>query len=191
MGEDNEELRREQYIFKVGLVGDVDVGKRTYAKVATVNLWDDKYLETLGALVTKFQVTHKGKKTLIEIRMMVWDISARVKSPSLRVSYISGVAGAIIMADAYRPETIRNLEGWLNLLHSTLGPIPVVFVLNKIDEMKTSMLQTAIREVGEIAKKYKVKSYALSAKRSDPKALLKPLKVLGQEILRRVEPDVD
>jgi hypothetical protein len=57
--------------------------------------------------------------------------------------------------------------------------------------MKTSMLQTAIREVGDIAKKYKVKSYALSAKRSDPKALLKPLKVLGQEILRRVEPDVD
>jgi len=156
MDEDKEKLEKEQYIFKVGLVGDVDVGKRTYAKIATVNLWDDKYLETLGALVTKFQVTHRGKKTLIEIRMMVWDISARVKSPSLRVSYIAGVAGAIIMADASRPETIGNIEGWLNLLHSTLGPIPLVFVLNKIDEVNTARLQTAIREVGELAKRYKV-----------------------------------
>lgn len=188
MVEEQSDLEKEQYIFKVGLVGDVDVGKRTYAKIATVNLWDDKYLETLGALVTKFQVTHRGKKALIEIRMMVWDISARVKSPSLRVSYISGVSGAIIMADASRPETIANIEGWLNLLHSTLGPIPLVFVLNKIDEVNTARLQTAIREVGELAKEFRVRSYALSARRSDPKTLLKPLKVLGQEILRKIEP---
>jgi GTPase SAR1 family protein len=187
MGQEQPDLEKEQYIFKVGLVGDVDVGKRTYAKVATVNLWDDRYLETLGALVTKFQVTHRGKKALIEIRMMVWDISARVKSPSLRVSYIAGVSGAIIMADASRPETIRNLEGWANLLHSTLGPIPLVFVLNKIEEVNTAMLQTAIREVGEVARQFKVKSYALSAKRSDGKTLLKPLKVLGQEILKNIE----
>jgi len=179
--------QKEEYIFKIGLVGDADVGKRTYAKIATVNLWDDKYLETLGTLVTKFQVTHRGKKTLIEIRMMVWDISARVKSPTLRASYLTGISGAIVMADASRPETIKNVEVWANLLRSTLGSIPLIFILNKIDLVSTGALDTAIREMGELARKFRVKSYAISTRRSDTRSLLRPLKILGQEILKQVE----
>ncbi|HLF07054.1 MAG TPA: hypothetical protein VI893_07800 [Thermoplasmata archaeon] len=177
----------ERYIFKVGLVGDSGVGKRTYGKLATIDIFDDAYLHTFGTVVTKFVLEHLGRHAKVEIRLMVWDITAKLDSPSLRASFLFGVTGAIVMADASRLETVKHVPLWVQLLRRNLGDIPVAIILNKTDLVNVATVRNAERLMVTYSDRFSAPIFKMSAIRHDPKELVAPLLSLGGRILTRVE----
>jgi GTPase SAR1 family protein len=179
----------ERYIFKVGLVGDSGVGKRTYGKLATIDIFDDAYLHTFGTVVTKFVLEHRGRHAKVEVRLMVWDVTAKLDSPSLRASYLFGVSGAIVMADASRLETVKHVPLWVQLLRRSLGDIPIALVLNKIDLASQAAVRNAERLMVTYSDRFSAPVFKMSAIQHEPRELVAPLLSLGDSILGRVEAD--
>ncbi len=177
----------ERYIFKVGLVGDSGVGKRTFGKLATIDIFDDAYLHTFGTVVTKFVLQHRGRKADVEIRLMVWDITAKLDSPSLRASFLFGVAGAIVMADASRLDTVKHVPLWVLLLRRGLGDIPVALILNKTDLVSAAGLRATERLMHGFSERFGAPWFKISVAQREPKALAAPLLSLGARVLERVE----
>ena len=51
----------------------------------------------------------------------------------LREQYCSNAAGAFLVIDWTRPETLANIDNWLESLYAGAGKVPVILVANKID----------------------------------------------------------
>src|SRR5256885_17146173 len=59
---------------KVCLVGDVAVGKTSLIKRFVQDQFDDRYISTLGAKVSKKAVKVDGTNGGVEVDMIIWDI---------------------------------------------------------------------------------------------------------------------
>lgn len=65
---------------------------------------------------------------------MIWDLIGREGFYGLHARTITGVHGAILVADLTRKDTLRSLERyWIPFLFKIVGNLPMVFVCNKSD----------------------------------------------------------
>ena len=68
--------RDAEVIKKICIVGSGGVGKTSLIKRFILNIFDDKYLKTLGTKVSKkaLVVEYPEKDLKIDLTMLVWDI---------------------------------------------------------------------------------------------------------------------
>ncbi len=139
---------------KVVLVGDSGVGKRSLAKQATINVLKDDFLDRFGVVMTLYNIRAKDKARTINMSIMVWDITGALRKGKLRDSYSYGVQGAIVVADASRPESIEHVGYWGEDLTKKFKDIEVVFVLNKVDLLQVEGVEKARKKMREYTDKY-------------------------------------
>ncbi len=151
---DGDMLKERKFIFKVAMVGDSGVGKRTLAKLATVNVLDDKVLDNYGVVLTYYNVRASGETDVINAHFSIWDISGNVDPGSLRKRYEHGARGLIAIADASRKSTVENIDSWMTKIKDGLDDVDIVFVLNKIDLIKKEDLEGIESIMREYANKY-------------------------------------
>ncbi len=147
-------LKERKYIFKVAMLGDSGVGKRTLAKLATVNVLDDKVLDSYGVVLTYYYVRASGETDVIDAHFSIWDISGHVDTESLRKRYERGARGLIAIADASRRSTVENIDSWMTKIKDGLEDVDIVFVLNKIDLVTVEELDGVEKIMREYADKY-------------------------------------
>ena len=128
---------------KVCLLGDASVGKTSLVRRYVYDLFDDKYITTLGAKVTKKEINIEYTKMVdkpikVNIILSIWDILGQKNESAERVRpvYYGGANGALVVCDITRRETFDNLEEWIKSFISVTQKVPVVILGNKIDLYK-------------------------------------------------------
>ena len=105
--------KNAEVIKKIVLVGTGGVGKTSLIKRFILNIFDDKYLKTLGTKVSKkvLLIEHPEKDLKINLTMLVWDIMGQETfRPLLQDSYFYGAGGCLAVCDSTRAETLKALE---------------------------------------------------------------------------------
>jgi small GTP-binding protein len=120
----------KQLIQKICLLGDPGVGKTSLIRRYVYDFFDDRYLITLGAKITK-KVLHIGAD--IELTLMIWDIAGETDLKRVQRVYLQGTKGALLVCDVTRKATLENLSDWVAVLEDIAGEVPLVFLANKYD----------------------------------------------------------
>jgi small GTP-binding protein len=118
---------------KVVILGDSAVGKTSLIRRFVLNTFDEKYVSSIGARVSKKRLGYPGNRPEMEVVLMVWDLMGSKESSRLHEMYYRGADGAIVVSDITRLSTIENMEIWVNAFRSAQGDKPALLVYNKVD----------------------------------------------------------
>ncbi len=127
-------IKSKRYIKKLGIVGDSSVGKTSMIRRFVVDVFDDRYIATIGTKVTKRDMEYKFSDKTVYLTLMLWDILGQKDYKKIRAQSMTGSHGMIIAADMTRPETVKSAEEfWYEEVVTSLGNVPIVLVGNKTD----------------------------------------------------------
>ncbi len=118
---------------KIVLLGDPAVGKTSMIRRFVLNAFDEKYISTIGARVSKKEVEVPTMVYKVKMDMMIWDLIGSREASRLHQMYYRGADGAIIVADITRLSTIENFDMWISSFRSAMGDKTVLMVYNKTD----------------------------------------------------------
>ena len=94
------------------------------------------------------------------VRLVIWVIADQDEFTHLRRQYYQNASGAFFVFDTTRPDTIERVDELIDALYDVTGPIPLMFLENKVD-LETSMSKEKIKK---LADKYKADLIQTSAK---------------------------
>jgi len=149
---------------KICMLGDPAVGKTSLVGRFVFSMFDDKYIETIGAKVTKrtMAIENTASKQRWRLKLMIWDIAGQRTLDFIKPTYYRDAEGALIVADCTRKETLVNVARWCASIRDVCGEIPVVILVNKSDIAEHA--QFGADEAGEVAEGIVAPFYMTSAK---------------------------
>ena len=120
---------------KICLVGEGAVGKTSLIRRFVLDQFDDDYIATLGAKVSKKRMEIPVlPEELVILEMTIWDVMGQPQFRELlREKYFKGASGILAVSDLTRRETLEALYEWIDRVDRTAGPTPVVLAVNKAD----------------------------------------------------------
>src|SRR5213596_3992541 len=123
------------YKFKICLVGEEGVGKTSLIHRFVSGAFDESYIRTLGAVVSKKTValgTALGRP--VQVDMMILDIMGKRTFLQLfKEAYFHGAKGVLAVFDTTRAASLRDMSKWIDGVRDSVGPIPVYALGNKTD----------------------------------------------------------
>ncbi|MBA3045104.1 MAG: GTP-binding protein [Candidatus Thermoplasmatota archaeon] len=150
---------------KICLLGDGAVGKTSLIRKFVFDSFDDKYIMTFGTKVSKKEVSICRNGQEFNMTFLIWDILGQRVHDNVHSAYYQGAAGAFIVCDTTRLETLQHLEDWIKVFRTVNNDAPVVLLGNKFDLV--SEMQFGDKELGEVAGRYNMKYHLTSAKTGD------------------------
>ncbi len=152
---------------KVCLVGEAAVGKTSLIRRFVQDEFDDRYITTLGAKVSKkemaFDVADRDVK--IQMDMTVWDIMGEKGFRDLlKEAFFHGAKGVLAVCDLTRYSTLKELDDWVQSVFNVVGEIPVVYAINKIDLKDEVMILYGDKEIEQAARAFEAPFFYTSAK---------------------------
>ncbi|MFQ6060932.1 MAG: Rab family GTPase [Thermoplasmata archaeon] len=153
---------------KVCLIGEKAVGKTSLIKRYVLNMFDDRYITTIGTKVSKKElVVHRPDHNLeVEIDMTIWDIMGEKGFRELlKEAYFYGANGILAVADITRERSLSDLDDWIDSTLKVAGKIPLMIAVNKID--LEEMVRYGDKEVSQLARAFNSPYVYTSAKTGD------------------------
>ncbi|HQN75179.1 MAG TPA: Rab family GTPase [Methanomassiliicoccales archaeon] len=131
-------MAKRQYMKKICLLGDGEVGKTSLIRRYVLDIFDDQYIQTFGAKVMKKVLDLEN----VTLTIMIWDVlGQKSHDSSVASSFFEGANGALLVCDMTRPETLDHLRQWEADLLKVRGKVPIIILGNKSDlEMKIDPL---------------------------------------------------
>ncbi|TYJ30677.1 hypothetical protein E1A91_A06G146800v1 [Gossypium mustelinum] len=118
------------YLFKVVLIGDSDVGKSNLLSRFTKNEFSLESKSTIGVEFATRSITIEDKV----VKAQIWDTAGQERYRAVTSAYYRGAVGALLVYDATRHVTFENIERWLKELRDhTDGSIVIMLLGNKSD----------------------------------------------------------
>ena len=120
---------------KVGLIGDSKVGKTSLIRRFVLDQFDDEYVRTIGAKVSKKEVflPLTGNRRM-RVDMMIWDIIGERNVAELYMeSQFEGMQGILAVCDVTRNGTLSSIDGWTSSVFDVAGKVPTYILVNKTD----------------------------------------------------------
>jgi small GTP-binding protein len=118
---------------KVCLLGDYAVGKTSLVRRFVYNLFDDKYISTIGVKVSRKVIAVPRGEGIVELTMMLWDLAGSREFDRVRTGYLRGSAGAVVICDLTRPETLGSLRRYVDELRTISPGAQLILAANKLD----------------------------------------------------------
>ena len=104
-------MAEEEYdfIFKVLLLGNSDVGKSSLILRYVDQVWSDTFVPTIGVdfKVKTLEIDNK------QIKMQIWDTAGQERFRNVISSYFRGSHGIFLIYDITNRDSFKNLENWL------------------------------------------------------------------------------
>lgn len=125
---------------KVCLLGDYAVGKTSLVRRFVYNLFEDKYLSTIGVKVSRKVVAVPRGDDIVELVVMLWDLAGSEEFDSVRASYLRGAAGALLVCDVTQKPTLAAIPGYVEQLRAINPRAAIVLAGNKQDLAEQRML---------------------------------------------------
>jgi small GTP-binding protein len=166
---------------KVCLVGEMAVGKSSLIRRYVQDIYDDKYLSTLGVNVTRksLELPSREGGVPFEFEMMIWDVMGL---RGVHESYFHGAAGIVAVCDGTRRETLDALPGWVEDVRRVAGTPVIVIAVNKADLVDDSRIEAT--EIARLAESMGAQWLATSAKSGENIEEL--FRVLAERVLASI-----
>ena len=132
---------------KICLLGGFSVGKTSLVHQFIEGNFDDKYLSTIGVKISR-KPLQRPDHTL---NLILWDLAGGDNFQKQSSGYLRGAAGAIIVCDLTRTDTLRYLSDYVGQMRAVNPNAVIVFAGNKVDlvaerAIDDEMLKTAASE---------------------------------------------
>jgi len=114
---------------KICMLGAFSVGKTSLVKRFVESVFSDTYLTTVGVKIDKKAVSLSHRI----VNLILWDLAGEDEVASVRMSYLRGSAGYVLVADGTRPATLEVARSLHRRVESECGSLPFVLLLNKRD----------------------------------------------------------
>ncbi len=149
---------------KVCLLGDFAVGKTSLVRRFVYDRYEDKYISTIGVKVSRKTVSFSHNDNMVDVIIMLWDLAGSEEFNQVRASYLRGSAGAVLVCDLTRAETLEN-AGKLIDNFSKNPDVKFVLAANKSDLIDDHELTPD--QVQKVADELGIPFYFTSAKTGD------------------------
>ncbi|XP_037539354.1 ras-related protein Rab-19 [Nematolebias whitei] len=118
------------FLFKIILVGDSDVGKTCLVQSFKSGIFIEKQQNTIGVDFTVRTLVINGKK----VKMQVWDTAGQERFRTITQSYYRSAHGAMVAYDISRRGTFESLSHWIREVEQYgAANVVVILVGNKSD----------------------------------------------------------
>ena len=97
------------FIFKVLLLGNSDVGKSSLLLRYVDSVWNDAFVPTIGVDFKVKTLTINEKK----VKMQIWDTAGQERFKTVVSTYFRGAHGILLLYDVTNRDSFKNLESWL------------------------------------------------------------------------------
>ena len=114
---------------KVCMLGGFAVGKTSLVARFVSSIYSETYQTTVGVKVDSKQLAVGG----VPVNLVLWDLQGEDELQKLKLVYLRGAAGYLLVVDGTRATTLDTAEALQRKLTETLGAVPFVLVLNKAD----------------------------------------------------------
>jgi small GTP-binding protein len=114
---------------KICMLGGFSVGKTSLVKRYVESVFSESYLTTVGVKIDKKTVS-LGERP---VNLILWDLAGEDDLASLRLSYLRGASGYVLVADGTRPATIEMALAIRKRVEAEYGALPFAMLINKHD----------------------------------------------------------
>jgi small GTP-binding protein len=182
-------VREETLKAKICLVGEAAVGKTSLIRRYVLDQFEDKYLTTLGAKVSKKEMDIEMPEADMNVHlvMVIWDIMGEKSFRDLtKEAFFHGTKGIIAVCDMTRYNTMRELDDWIEAVFGVAGEVPVIFAVNKVDLKDEVMIMFGENELDQATRAFNAEYLYTSAKTGENVQLT--FEKLGESILKKQVP---
>ncbi|CAG0917030.1 unnamed protein product [Notodromas monacha] len=148
------ETKDGEIAVKIICLGDSAVGKSKLVERYLMDGFQPQQLSTYALTLYRHRTVVDGEKVLIDF----WDTAGQEIFQSMHASYYYQAHACILVFDATRKVTYKNLTNWYQEMRQYRPEIPCVCAVNKID---TNMEVT--EKTFNFTEKHKVPMYYVSA----------------------------
>ena len=127
------------YIFKVLLLGNSDVGKSSLLLRFVDSLWNDAFVPTIGVdfKVKTLEINNK------KVKMQIWDTAGQERFRTVVSTYFRGAHGILLLYDVTNKDSFKNLENWLiEIEKNSSDKVLKILLGNKCDLSDDREIQT-------------------------------------------------
>lgn len=114
---------------KICMLGAFSVGKTSLVDRFVHSLFSEKYHTTVGVKVDKKEMNVDGDA----LALLIWDIYGEDDVQEVRMSYVRGAAGYLLVMDGTRRDTLDVARRLQRRVEAELGAVPFVALINKVD----------------------------------------------------------
>lgn len=122
-------MSRRQLQRKVCLLGSFAVGKTSLARRFVEGVFDERYLSSIGVTLSRRTVVCADA----DVKLILWDLAGGDEFRHANQSYLRGAAGALLVCDLTRPETLDGLDTYAQQLRALTPDAQLVLLANKVD----------------------------------------------------------
>lgn len=155
---------RKRLKAKICLVGDGPVGKTSLVRRYVLNMYDDRYIATIGTKVSRKEVqVPQPADRPVTVDLIIWDIMGHAGIRDLLGdAYFKGVSGVLAVCDMTHRRSLERLEAWMKAVESVAGEVATLVALNKAD--LEGAAEFGEDEAGRIADAFGGEALATSAR---------------------------
>ncbi len=167
---------------KICLVGDSSVGKTSLIRRYVMDIFDDKYITTLGTKVSKKRIMIRNRDSEFDLTLSIWDVLGQKDFKGIHAMAFKGAKGTLLVCDLTRKETLNNLTNWVSHIKAVTGQIPMIILANKSD--LTSEYAFTEAELQAFSTQLNTDFYMTSAKFGDN--VIKTFFKLGELVINEI-----
>ena len=149
-----------EFIFKVLLLGNSNVGKSSLFLRFVDDIWNDTFVPTIGVdfKIKTFEIDSK------KIKMQIWDTAGQERFKNIINSYYRGANGILLVYDITDKDSFKNLNNWLiEIERNASKNVLRVLIGNKSD--LEDKREISFNQGKEFADNYGLKFIETSAKK--------------------------
>jgi Ras-related protein Rab-1A len=150
-----------EFIFKVLLLGNSNVGKSSLFLRFVDDIWNDTFVPTIGVdfKIKTFNIDDK------KIKMQIWDTAGQERFKNIIASYYRGAHGILLLYDVTDKDSFKNLSNWLIEIEKNASKnVLKVLIGNKSDLEDKRVV--SFNQGKEFADTYGLKFIETSAKKN-------------------------
>ena len=114
---------------KICMLGSFSVGKTSLVRRYVESIFSDAYQTSIGVKIDK-KVVRAGDE---DGTLVLWDIHGEDVYQKIRMSYLRGMSGYLLVVDGTRRQTLDDAMALNERVIQEAGKVPAVLVLNKSD----------------------------------------------------------